>query len=364
MKLSLGKELLSNEGWLRKAAQLRARFDSVHRLFHTKKYSHPDDLFFSYENLPIMGKEYWFLHFSVPGTKMQSVLTFGRAEGDVTVNRTPVKKHAGSYSLPGNAIKCAAVCWQYGRKKQVVIDSHANVVLDCSDEKSRLCAASGPKNKVCVEGKYPNYRVLLRKAGKAIFTAKVFSPKKGKPFEIINILRSPIARGFGAVMVNYYFEFDGVMEGKRVNGKAYLQKVVAVLPLAPWNWVRVQFANGAAGDFFMGKPLGNSGSEIHFACNDYLELNGERIRPEGHLSLESWFDGENRKWLLSGKNFYLAMETYALQPFVMRQKTVFRYDEYLVCVTDFRMKAGGKTYSLSDLGAASGIVEDASGYLI
>ena len=62
------------------------------------------------------------------------------------------------------------------------------------------------------------------------------------------------------------------------------------------------------------------------------------------------------------------METYSMHPFVMRQKTVFRYDEYLVRVTDLSVRTGGKakkkTRSLADLGKGFGLVEDASGYLL
>lgn len=388
MKISLGKEFLSNADWLKKAANMRFRMDAMSRFFQSRNYSaqasirsraesvaklfqqrnYPDadELFFSFEDLPMMGKEYWFLHFCVPGSKQQAVLTFGRAEGDVQVNRKAVKANGQKriVPLPGDAIKCAAVCWMYSDRKKVVLDSHADVKIGGTGGNKRLCATSGKSNEVCIEGDYPHYRVQLVKGGKKIFSAKVCQPKKGIPFEIVQMLRSPFAKGFGAVMVNYYFDFSGTMDGRKVCGKAYLQKVVAAMPLAPWNWVRISFSGGAGFDFFAAKPFGNTPAEIHFACNDYLEINGKRIRPPSELKLESWFDGEGRKWLLSGKDFYLAMESYSVQPFVMRQKTVFRYDEYLVKVTDFAMKAGGRTYRLSGLGEGSGMVEDASGYLI
>jgi hypothetical protein len=48
----------------------------------------------------------------------------------------------------------------------------------------------------------------------------------------------------------------------------------------------------------------------------------------------------------------------------MKQNTQFQYDEYLVRVKDFLLKAGNRTYTLKDLGPASGIIEDAYGYLL
>ena len=88
----------------------------------------------------------------------------------------------------------------------------------------------------------------------------------------------------GVVIGSYFFsslcqknyDFKGKLDGKKLSGKAYLQKVVAVLPLAPWNWVRLHFSNGDIVDFFTAKPLGSK-SDMRFACNDYIELNGKRI---------------------------------------------------------------------------------------
>jgi hypothetical protein len=178
------------------------------------------------------------------------------------------------------------------------------------------------------------------------------------------MMENPVAKGFGALLVNYYFDFTGRMKGRQVKGRAYLQKVVATIPLAPWNWVRVEFANGDSLDYFAGKPLGEKvGPLVHFPCNDFVEIKGHRIKMS-NLKLESFTGGETRRWVLSGKNLFLSMESYSLQPFSMRQNTQFQYDEYLVRVNDFVMKAGNKTYTLKDLGPASGIIEDAYGYLL
>ena len=358
-------------GYDDKTRQTVSRIRSVLRLFKAKKYAAPDDLFFTFEDLPVMGKEYWFLYFLVPGKKRQTILTFGRAESGVRVNKTAVNQAAENKSggTHHDSLPCAAVCWLYDKKKKVLIDSQAVVSLrragagKTGKAGNRLEATSGPDHRVIVEGKYPDYDVRLIDDGKTIFSAHAHPPKKGLPFEIVNLLQTPLMSRFGAVMANYYFEFDGTMNGKALAGKAYLQKVVAVMPLAPWNWVRLEFAKGATFDFFTAKPLGNGKNEIHFACNDFLEIEGKKIKV-GNLKLTSWMTGEKRRWLLTGKDFYLSMESFSMQPFVMKQKMTFRYDEYLVVARDFAMKSGGKTYCLDDLGAASGIVEEASGYLL
>lgn len=351
-----------------KARQVISRIRAIGRLFKTRHYADPDKLFFTFEDLPMMGKEYWFLYFLVPGGKKQTVLTFGRAEDPVMVNQTSVDKamERGGWNAQPDSLHCAAVCWMHDEKKKVLIDSHAQVRLEREGEGrkvNRLTASSGPQHRVIVEGKYPEYEIRLVDDGKTIFSAHAHPPKKGMPYEIVNLLRTPLVSQFGAVMANYYFEFEGKMNGRALAGKAYLQKVVAVMPLAPWNWVRLEFAGGAAFDFFAAKPLGNGKRELHFACNDFLEIRGRKIKT-GKLTLSSWLTGGKRRWLLTGKDFFLSMESFAMQPFVMKQKMTFRYDEYLVVVRDFAMKAEGKTYTLDKLGAGSGIVEEASGYLM
>jgi hypothetical protein len=203
--------------------------------------------------------------------------------------------------------------------------------------------------------------VELVKNGRKIFTARAYHPSEGKHHEMVHILANPLAPRFGAAMINYYFEFEGALEGRHLSGKAYLQKVVATMPLAPWNWVRLQFGNGAALDVFTGKPFGDS-SGLRFASNYYFEIHGRRVKLH-NLSLQTYLEGEKKIWVLSAKNFFCAMETYSLQPFVMRQKTTFRYDEYLVRVKAFALREGHHEHTLDSLGGGVGIAEDASGYL-
>ena len=342
--------------WKKKTGELNTKFEEFSRLFKSKKYPTPDELFFEIEDLPSMGKEYWFLHFCAPPHEEQVILTVGRSVDPVRVNDTSVPEGASHGS-----VVCAAVCWlQSSKGKQVIFDSMANVRLEKGQKKNLLEARNG-KSKITISGKYPKFDVELVKNGKKIFTARAYQPSEGKHQEMVHILANPFAPRFGAAMINYYFEFEGVLEGRRLSGKAYLQKVVATMPLAPWNWVRLQFGNGAALDVFTGKPFGDS-SGLRFASNYYFEIHGRRIKLRD-LKLQTWLEGVKKIWVLSGKNFFCAMETYSLQPFVMKQKTTFRYDEYLVRVKSFALREGGREYTLSDLGGGVGIAEDASGYL-
>ncbi len=345
-------------GWEEKAKQLSRRLSQFSRLFKSREYQTQDGLFFSVEDLPSMGKEYWFLYFCTPSGDEQVILTLGRSADAVKVNGTSVNSSEAKGAVP-----CAAVCWYHSKgKKKVVFDSHADVSFGCIKGALHSMRAQSPKGRISMAGKYPAYEVRLDVGGRGIFSAKAAPTHSGKPYEMVHMLNTPLAPRLGAWMINYYFDFEGVLEGKRLSGKAYLQKVVAAIPLTPWNWVRLEFASGAALDFFAAKPFGDTGG-MKFAANAYFESDGKRY-PLKNLSLQSWLSGDKRIWVLSGKNILAVMESYALQPFLMKQKTVFRYDEYMVRVKSFAVTCAGREHSISDLGDGRGIVEEASGYLL
>ncbi len=341
--------------WKKKTGELSGKLEEFSRLFKSRKCPTPDELFFEIEDLPSMGKEYWFLHFCSPPHDEQVIFTFGRSVDPVRVNKASVPE-----AEEQQGVVCAAVCWLYSRgKKQVIFDSTAKVSLK-KGESNSITAEKG-ESKISITGKYPHFDISLVKGGKRIFYAHASHPCTGHPYEMVNILSNPFAPSFGTVMINYYFEFDGVLEGRKMSGKAYLQKVVAAMPLAPWNWVRLEFKNGDSLDFFTGKPLGDKAG-FHIASNAYIEIAGKRTKLRG-LKLKTWLEGEKRIWLLSNKSLVAVLESYSVQPFIMRQKTVFQYDEFLVRVKTFAFQDGKKEYTLSDLGGGVGIAEDASGYL-
>lgn len=345
--------------WGEKADRVSRRLSEFSRLFKSKSYCKPSDLFFSIEDLPSMGKEYWFLHFCAPPKDEQVVLTLGRSSEPVRVNKSKVRPNTKE-----GTVQCAAVCWHYGKNgKSADFNSIANVRIGKCGGKgaSGLCMEHG-KGKLLVSGKRAGFRIRLERQGKVVFSAKAKPQEKGVSRELVRLLDNPIAPRLGAAMINYYYDFSGKLEGKPLSGRAYLQKVVAVLPLAPWNWVRLHFAGGATLDSFEAKPLGGKAG-LSFATKSYFEKGGRRIEL-GSLKIESWLKGEKRVWVLSGKNILAVMESYALQPFVMSQATTFRYDEYLVRVREFALKAKGRAYTLENLGQGVGLVEDASGYLL
>jgi hypothetical protein len=353
-----------------KLADLQNKMKSISILFKKRNYSRPDDLFFSIEDLSIMGKEYWFLHFCSAGSKDQAVITFGRALDSVQVNKTKVhNKEIVNPILKRDELSCASVAWIYDGKKsqklakKIVIDSLAKVILssNVSKNKNREITAIGSHGSASICGKYPDYKITLYEKAKKVFYAHAHLRKKHAPYEIIDMFSQPIIPGLGASMVNYYFDFDGQINNRKISGSAYLQKVVASLFLTPWNWVRICFRDGSVVDFFSAKPLGQKNVEV--ACVGYFEHKGRRTSFNS-LKLDSWGSKNKKKWILHSKDFLLSMNSYALQKFKMSSKTKFEYDEYLVSVSDFFVRVKKDEIFLKDVGAGSGIVEDATGYLL
>jgi hypothetical protein len=343
---------------------LKHRIDAFLRMFKNKSYEEPDDLFFAIEDLPLTGKEYWFMHFCVPDRKDQVVLTFGRALDEVSVNKTnvdPKTKKAKDELIEG--IPCAAVCWAYSEKagKDVVIDSKVKVNLHGGGGNKLLHAKDG-NSYASISGKYPNYHVSFGKGKKTIFEASISKPTTQLPYEIVEILKPKFASGLGAIMVNYYFDFEGRLHGKKIKGSAYLQKVVAALPLTPWNWVRIEFEDGSAIDFFAGKPFGEN-QTFYMTPNQLFFEHHSKRNYYKDVRFKKFFDGEQMRFLLFSDQFYLVLKSYALQPFIMKSKTTFSYDEYLVEVMDFGAIVDGELIDTQIVGKGSGIVEDAKGYL-
>ena len=358
MAASRISKILSTREWRAKFEGLSSKLNSFSRLFKTRNYKAPDDLFFSIEDLPPMGKEYWFLYFCTPHGDEQVILTCGRSADSLEVNGAPLAVSKAKAGVP-----CAAVCWYFSKgRKKVVFDSHAKVSLLAMEGAQRgICARNGA-DRMSISGKYPIYGIRLDVGGRKVFSAKASPAHRGRPYEMSHMLKTPISPRLGAWMINYYFDFKGELEGRELSGRAYLQKVVAAMPLSPWNWVRLEFESGASLDAFVAKPIGEAGG-VRFAANAYFESKGRR-HPLRGLALRSWLSGSRRIWVLSGRNLLAVMESYGVQPFVMRQKTVFRYDEYIVRVKSFALKLGPRGIGISELGEARGIVEDASGYLI
>lgn len=309
-----------------RASALRSRLDSAARLFAKRGDKGVDEFFFSQEELPLTGKEYWFLDFvSTKGDRKQLILTFGRSEAETRVNHKRVRSG-----------KHAAVAWAFTNKKRALFDEVTEVSVEKGSIKS---------GKFCLSGAFPKYELCVGKRTRL----KLSAPKRGLAREKLSFF----LRGLGLGLANLFLDFKGELEGAPFEGRCYVQKVVAVVPFMPWNWVRVAFKDGSTLDYFSPKlGLSKSGYEFrrrgkyyHAPSKKSFELHDLRIK---RLA--------GGRWILEGEGFNALLKSYAFEPFEFKGIGGFRYDEYFVECLDLHCK--GK-----DNSGGAGIFEDAYGLM-
>ncbi len=310
-----------------RVAALYGRLDSAARLFAKRGDKGVDEFFYSQEDLPLTGKEYWFLDFvSTKGDKKQLILTFGRSEAETKVNGKRVRK--GKY---------AAVAWAFTNKKRVLFDEVTGVEVKEGSINSKRFRLSGA---------FPKYEVRVGKRTRLRLTA----PKQGRAKEKISFF----IRGLGLGLANLFLDCKGELEGAPFSGRCYVQKVVAVVPFMPWNWVRIAFKDNSTLDYFSPKlGLSKSGYEFRRRGNYYHAPSGKSFALKDLRFRRLPGD----RWLLEGDEFSALFKSYAFEPFEFKGVGGFRYDEYFVECLDLHYK--GKENA-----GGAGIIEDAYGLMI
>ena len=295
------------------------RLDSFAGLLKARRYGGLDEFFYSREDLPFSGKEYWFMDFASRRGRDQLIITFGRSERAATVNG---KRATGE--------KVAAVGWMHsaGSTKTFLEDA---VPL-------RQSFGSLETRAFSFKGSYPSYEL------RAPNTHLILKPQRfGSKFEV----RREFFGGLGLGYTNLFLDATGTLAGRPFSGSGYVQKVVAVVPFIPWNWVRVTYPDRSGFDYFAPRV------GLYPATANWWGPNG-RSRAIRNASLERL--GPDR-WLLEGGEFHALLRGYASKPFVLRGGGTFHYDEFLVECVDSAF--GGR-----ERGKGIGIVEDAYGLML
>jgi len=298
--------------------RIGGRFDSFGRLLKARDYGGLDAFLFSREELPFSGKEYWFMHFASRRGRDQLILTFGRSQGEAFVNG---KRVSGD--------RVAAVCWQNasGKTRTLLED-----VVRLRQEPGLLKA-----EKFAFKGSFPDYEFAAPGC-----RLRLKPRKAGAPFEVTR----DFLGGMGLGCTNLFVEANGMLAGKKFSGEGFIQKVVAVVPFVPWNWVRVTFPDRSGFDYFA--PAAGFVNSAHWWNRD------GRQRAVRGASLER-LGGD--RWLLQGDNFHALLRSYAAKPFVLRGRGEFHYDEFMVECVD-------ASFGNRERGRGAGIVEDAYGLML
>ncbi|MEK6954833.1 MAG: hypothetical protein AABX01_07515 [Candidatus Micrarchaeota archaeon] len=323
---------------------LSSNFNSLSKFMGFEKYSAADQFFFDFVSLPPLGKEYWFLHFTDPNSKKQLVVTFGRAQSQMDINRLKIK---GNVDLKG--MECAAVIWLFDGKKKVLLNSREYIKLEKGSEQNSLGFSSKSTN-FDFHGKYPSYEMDF-KGGKNQFALKITKSRKGKPFEILNSFSPTIGMG----LVNLFFDFEGKMLGKPFSGKCYVQKVILTSPFIPWNWGRFYFEDGGIFEFFAVYTPILPGKLKLFTHAHYFDYHTNKTHNYPDVNIEKTPDGLH--WHVFGDKYSLYAKSYSSHPFTFKGHGEFKYLEYFAEAVD--LMVNGKVR-----GKGAGILEDAVGFVV
>ena len=193
-----------------------------------------DDLLFSFEDLPLFGKEYWFMKFTTDdGSRRQFFLTFGRSAGDTEVNG----RYVENSKITNDKTDGYCVSWAYDEIKIKLTDDLG--VIEVKDDR---VTCSNKDLKADFYGSFPKYTLDISSNGKKVCCVDIREPED-------NNYNSEVAENFrglfGYRLASLYFDFEGLLFDKNFSGKCYVQKVIVVGPFIPWKWSRIIFMNGS-----------------------------------------------------------------------------------------------------------------------
>ncbi len=339
--------------------KIKERYGTIKRLFLKKEKSRAvDDLFFSFDELPVFGKEYWFMKFtSATGSKTQLLFMFGRSAGDIIINGRCLENK----KIAKDKYQGYAVSWAYDEKQNSIMDGPSTIKI--------LKNSIIVKNKsisACFSGSFPEYDLDVSKNGKNICRLKITEPKNETlKFQISENYKA----FFGYELVNLYFDFEGKLFEKDFRGRCYVQKVVVVGPFVPWRWGRIVFRNNSILTYFI-PNLEVFGKEYRIDSSfEYYDSISKKNYHYTDVDVYAFSapDGCVR-WIVTGDNgdegnLFICMKSYSHEVFTFRKWSDFTYIEYLVEVVDFSLNIGGKDVDLLDVDGGIGMVEDAGGYV-
>ncbi len=336
--------------------KIEERFKKLRMLMSREKWSDLNRMFFSFEQLPIHGKEYWFflLTSNKPEKGRQVMVTFGNQNTKrYIVDNCEIVSKEGEYFGPFSY-------WFYDK------GIHMSETMPSSFSMSRNgVSAKSSSSEFFMEGKYPRYSLKLVKNGKDIINVTTSKGSDHRKYDLLEYFRGGI--GFGNV--NLLVDFSGKLRGSPFKGQGYLQKVVitAPLPSVPWYWGRICFADKSVMSFLQ-PHLKLSRLSKNFATWGYF-YDGKKKKEHVFEKIKVHKFGEkNRQFLAHGKSegreFTMLAESYAQKKFRISSIGKLDYEQNLVRVLSFSMESGRKLKTIKDTGAGIGIMEDAYGYVI
>jgi hypothetical protein len=349
---SLKKDFRISENIRNNIASIRSNFEKTKHLFLKKrKRREMDTWLFNCETLPKFGKEFWFMHFvsTDKDSKGQLILTFGQSEGKVNVNKMTIDPRDKKPNV-------ASVCWAYLDKKMEILNSATTF----TKSPGRFILKNN-EAEISFNGNYPKYSLCIKSKGKLIADLDTSGIKtKQKRYEFTENFKGV----FGYELVNLYLDFKGVLDNKKIKGRAIVQKVLITGPFVPWRWGRFTFRDGSTLEFY---KLYVGAKNLNYRVISTYRFSG--IKSGEHSVFQNLIVDQIPNmpfWSVQSpdKKIMMILEIYSTEKFTLKARGNIDYTEHLVRIVYFQLERNGKIISLDDLGGGIGMFEVTKGYMI
>ncbi|WP_292469684.1 hypothetical protein [Methanolobus sp.] len=348
---------MEKKAFIASIEEMKESKDKIERLLMQKKSRKSiDGLLFSFEELPLFGKEYWFMKFtSNNGSKRQFFLMFGRSAGDIEVNGRYVEDSQVINDRTGGY----CVSWAYDDAQRWITDDFGTI--EVTDGKINC---SNGDIQADFYGSFPKYTLSIANGGVNICSVDIREPVDD---DYDSELSEHFKGLFGYRLANLYFDFKGELFGRDFSGKCYVQKVVVVGPFIPWKWSRIVFRNGSILTYYipsievMGLEYEIYNSMSFYDADTKLMHSFKKATVHEYPSEKG-----DKRWVITaeGNNVFVVTKSYCRESFSFKNDFNFNYVENLVEVMDLKIETDSKVITLEETGSGLGMVEDTSGFVI
>jgi hypothetical protein len=313
-----------------------------------------DRTMYSFQSLPLLGKEYWWLLFFGRDGRQLMLLIFRKYGKSMILNgeRVSLKK------IGKGACQVAMTGWFYDGEKMRDFGVINPIVTAIPDERTLVSEFSG--RRMILEGGFPAYTLKLGDTTELRMTEASFL--EGKCAH--GVLLPP----FGVGWIDVFSEAEGTVLGESFKGTGHLQKVVGIMPYGPFHWSRIVFDDNSVLSLFCLKTGKDSKRYLHTSVNFYDQGAGRVTRfrmpklkmTRTGLAPPTWVV-ESRD---EGNELRIVLESYAEKSLSILGGGSQTYIEYAVYPREFSFKTKGQETTLDNLGKGVGTLEDAFGSLI
>jgi hypothetical protein len=310
-----------------------------------------DRTMYSFQSLPLLGKEYWWLLFFGRDGRQLMLLIFRKYGKSMVLNGERVSLR----NVGRCACQVAMTGWFYDGERMRDLGVTNPVATAILDETMLVSELSGMK--MVLEGGFPVYSLKLGDMAELNMTEASFLESKCAH----GVLIPP----FGAGWVDVFLKADGTVLGERFEGTGHLQKVIGIMPYGSFHWSRIVFDDNSVFSMFCLKTGKDSKRYLHASVNFYDRGAGRITRFRNPKLKMTRIGLAPPTWVIESRDedndLRIVLESYADKNLSMLGGGSQTYIEYAVYPREFSFKTRGQETTLDKLGKGVGTLEDAYG---